>query len=393
MSRTGGILVLNAGSSSLKYKLFRGDVVLLAGHITNIGKQGTSSIEKRGVARTEQVTVQNHDDAVAYALRIVHSELDHAGITHVLHRVVHGGEHYVQHTVIDNAVERGIGELSVLAPLHNPPALSGIRAARAQLPHATHIAFFDTAFHHTIPRHAFMYGIPYTLYEKYGIRKYGFHGLSHEYLTGKAYEATQSTSRIITCHLGAGSSLAAVHHGRCLDTTMGFTPLDGLLMATRSGELDPDIPLFLIENAQYTPQQISQLLNRESGLKGIAGTGDLREVKQLADQGDTRAQLAISMLCYRLAKSIGSMHVAVGGVHTLVFSGGVGEHAAWLRERVCALLAPLGILLDTNANAAHRHVISQPSSRATVLVIPTDEELHMVKLFLGGRYVSHSKHE
>lgn len=386
MSEHKAILVLNAGSTSLKYKVFRGDVELLSGHLADIGTHATSHIRKRSLERSERVQCVDHAQAISIALSIVANELDHQAISHVLHRVVHGGEKYTQHCLITDAVEQGIASLSLLAPLHNPPALAGIRAARRQIPHAEHIAFFDTAFHHTIPRFAFMYGIPYTLYEKYGIRKYGFHGLSHEYLAEQAYRVTRRADRIITCHLGAGSSLSAVHQGRCLDTTMGFTPLDGLLMATRSGELDPEIPIFLIQHEHYTPQQMTELLNRESGLKGIVGSGDMREIKALADQGDTKAHLAISMLAYRVAKAIGSLHIAVGGVHTVVFSGGVGEHADWLRARICALLAPLGVLLDESANRAHKQTISSEASRLNVLVIPTNEELHMVQLFLRGQY-------
>jgi acetate kinase len=379
-------LVLNAGSSSLKYKLFRVDVEIIAGQIESIGRQGTSTVKKGAVNVSELIHAKDHLEAVHTALDIIKKEINIEDIDNVLHRVVHGGEQFTHHTVIDNEVEKEIDALSVLAPLHNPANLAGIRAARKMLPHATHIAFFDTAFHHSIPQYAFLYGLPYSLYEKYGIRKYGFHGLSHEYLSEKVYEITKRNDRIISCHLGSGSSVTAMHNGKSIDTTMGFTPLDGLIMATRSGELDPEIPLFLIEHEHMTTKEVNEMLNKEAGMKGLVGTGDLRDIKTKADAGDELAQMVIEMLCYRVATAIGGYHVAVGGVHTLVFTGGIGQNADYVRKEICRMLEPLGVVLNDEANKRHETLISSGTSRVTVLVIPANEELHMVRLLLAGHY-------
>lgn len=382
----GMILVLNAGSNSFKYKLFRGDNELLAGHIDGIGKPGIYTVKHGSHQTTQQVHIKKYLDAVQSALGTITKQMHLDTITHVLHRVVHGGEQFTQHTIITPEIEAGIEELSILAPLHNPANLAGIKAAKQALPNAIHIAFFDTAFHHTIPKHAFLYGIPYSLYEKWSIRKYGFHGLSHQYISEQVYTRAHDTGNVISCHLGSGSSIAAIHHGKSLDTTMGFTPMDGLLMATRSGELDPDIPLFLLEHEHLTLQQLSDLLNKEAGMKGLVGTGDLREIKARADNGDNLCALVIDMLCYRIALFIGSYHITVGGLRTLTFTGGVGEHAPYIRAGVCKLLQPLGVFLDEKANEDHREIISSKNSRVTVMVVPANEELQMVRLFLRGEY-------
>jgi acetate kinase len=257
------ILVLNAGSSSLKYKLFRGEEELHAGHFANIGSSGAHASESRvhKINRSETHDVKTHSQAVHAALREIARAFPAEKIEFVAHRVVHGGERFTRHTVITADVENGIDALCAVAPLHNPANLAGIRAARSALPNAVHIACFDTAFHHTIPKFAFLYGLPYELYTKYGIRKYGFHGLSHEYCAQRVHELTHSAERIVTCHLGAGSSLAAVHHGKSVDTTMGFSPLDGLLMATRTGELDPDVPLYLMQKEHLSIAQVLDMLN------------------------------------------------------------------------------------------------------------------------------------
>jgi len=332
-------------------------------------------------------------DALDFALAIVATELPHERIAFVAHRVVHGGEQFTHHTVITPEVEAGIEALARLAPLHNPANLAGIRVAQRAMPHATHIACFDTAFHHTIPQFAFLYGLPYKLYEEHGIRKYGFHGLSHEYSAQRAYEITRRSDRVITCHLGAGSSLCAIHHGRSHDTTMGFTPLDGLLMATRSGELDPDIPLFLMREQGLSIEEVETLLSTGSGLKGLTGFADLRDVKTHADAGDEHARTAIDMLCYRIALHVGAYHVTLGGARTITFSGGIGENAAWLRAKVCELLSPLGVLLDAAANERHAQTISSPTSRVTVLVIPADEEKHMASIVTAGRFIMNESAE
>jgi acetate kinase len=225
------------------------------------------------------------------------------------------------------------------------------------------------------------------LYRRFGIRKYGFHGLSHEYISDRVYGMLGRNDRIISCHLGSGCSVTAMHQGKSLDTTMGFTPLDGLLMATRSGELDPEIPLFLLQHGGMNIDELTKMLNSEAGMKGLVGSSDLREIKARADAGDGMCKLVIDMFCYRVAQAVGSYHVTVGGVYTLVFTGGIGENASYVREAICAQLAPLGVLLDPYANSRNDTTINAPSSRVHVLVIPANEELHMVKLLLGEHYV------
>lgn len=380
------ILVLNAGSNSLKYKVFRVDKELLAGHVDGIGKQAEHTIIRSSIVNSETLFIRDHLDAVLAALKQVNEVMALNDITHVLHRVVHGGERFTEHKIITSEVEVGIEQLGDLAPLHNPANLAGIKAAKHALPNALHIAFFDTAFHSTIPNHAFLYGIPYKLYKKWGIRKYGFHGLSHQYIAQTVEHRLGHSENLVSCHLGSGSSICAIHKGTSIDTTMGFTPMDGILMATRSGELDPDIPLFLLEHEHYTIQELSSMLNKEAGIKGLIGTGDLREVKRKADNGDSMAKLVIDMLCYRIAMFIGSYHVAVGGMKILTFTGGIGQNAAFIRSGVCVLLEPLGVKLDEDANQDGKYVISAPGSSVTIMVIPADEELQMVRLFMRHAY-------
>ncbi|MFH1212022.1 MAG: acetate/propionate family kinase, partial [Candidatus Woesearchaeota archaeon] len=298
----------------------------------------------------------------------------------IAHRVVHGGEKYRGPCLINQEVIDDVKSLSRLAPLHNPPNLAGILACKKLFPKAKQYAVFDTAFHHTIPKHAFLYGIPIELYEKYGIRKYGFHGISHEYVSQIAAGfLMKKDSKIISCHLGNGSSITAIHSGESIDTSMGFTPLDGLIMGTRSGDIDPEIILYLLGRKHYSIAGLEDLLNKKSGMKAICGFSDMREVRDAALKGSKNARLAIDMLAYRIAFYIGGYAAALDGVDAIVFTGGIGENAAYLRTKVCQFLSHLGVLLDEKENKYNRIIISSSKSETKVYVIPTNEELMIVK--------------
>ena len=382
------ILVLNSGSSSLKYKFFdmSTEQTLISGHIDGIGldrclvkiKIGDDEEEKKEL-------VKDHVDAVILALKSLkqkkiiknYNEIDALG-----HRVVHGGEKYSKPTLIDDKVIREIERLFGLAPLHNPPNLAGILACKKMLPKTPQIAVFDTAFHQTMPPEAYLYGLPYELYEKYKIRKYGFHGTSHKYVSEQAIKLLgKRESRIITCHLGNGSSLAAVKNGRSIDTTMGFTPMDGLVMGTRVGEMDSDIPLYLIKEKGYKLSEVEDILNKKSGLLGISGlTQDVRDLRKASLNGNKRAKLALSLFAFRTAFFIGGYVALLGGLDALVFSAGIGEHAWHVRRDICRYLSSFGVELDEKLNKInHAVIVSKPSSKVKVYVIPTNEELQIAK--------------
>jgi len=377
-------LVMNAGSSSLKYALFTKELErAFKGHVDGIGlERCVHKCEKECDEKLEEEF--KADDHVHAVLKAMHSLKEHgvledfSQIVKVGHRVVHGAEKFTEPTVINDQVLEKLKSLSVLAPLHNPPAIAGILAVKKLLPETEQVAVFDTSFHHTIPKEAFLYGIPYELYEQHGIRKYGFHGISHEYVSRKAIEALghrfKDESEVVTCHLGNGSSITAVKDGRSIDTSMGFTPLDGLIMGTRSGELDPEIILHLMRQEGYTTNQIEELLHKESGLKGLTGDSDVRELWARAQDKDERANLALDMLSYRIAKYIGSYAAALHGVDAVVFTGGIGENAYYIRRRACAYLKHLGVELDSHANRKNETFIQGDKSRVKVLVLETDEE-------------------
>jgi len=377
------ILVLNAGSSSLRYALYTTNLKeIIRGHVDGIGRDNCFlTIKKEGHEIRERFKATDHLHAVLKALHT----LTHYGalqelreINVVGHRVVHGGETFTKPTRITPRVIEKIKGLSVLAPLHNPPALAGILAIKRLLPRTPQIAIFDTAFHHTIPKEAFLYGIPLTLYKEHGIRKYGFHGISHSYVARQARsilgKQPHESDELITCHLGNGSSITAIKNGKSIDTSMGFTPLAGLIMGTRSGELDPEIILYLLRK-HYTPAQLHTILNHESGLKGIAGTSDVRELHERALKRDKEAQLALDMLSYRVAKYIGAYAAALQGLDAIVFTGGIGEHAYYLRKKACSYLGFLGVEIDAHQNRKNALIISKATSKVKVLVIPTNEEL------------------
>lgn len=355
------ILVINSGSSSLKYQVREGDDVLAEGLVERIG----------------ETEVPDHAAALNRVAGGVATALDGRGIDAVGHRVVHGGERFSEPVLIDNEITRAIERLNPLAPLHNPAAVTGIRAITGKWPDMPQVAVFDTAFHRTLPEYAWRYAVPDELYRRFGIRRYGFHGTSHAYVARGAAEllgADEFTG--VIAHLGNGASVTAVRDGESIDTSMGFTPLEGLVMGTRSGDIDPSILLFLMREG-YSEQDLDTLLNRNSGLKGLTGTNDMRSVEQAAAAGEARALLAFDIASYRLAKYVGGYHVAVGGAQALVFTAGIGENGDTFRSAVVSKLGALGLELDDAKNAersTESRVISTPSSAFPVLVVPTDEE-------------------
>jgi acetate kinase len=364
------VFVLNVGSSSIKYQLL--DAVTGEVHANGI-------VERIGVPGSG---MPDHETALAVVL----GELEGVAIDAVGHRIVHGGTRFVQATVIDDDVEREIAALSDLAPLHNPPGLAGIRAARAVLPELPHVAVFDTAFHATISPAARDYAIDAEVAAKTRIRRFGFHGTSIGYVSRIAAELLGRTGdpelKLVVLHLGNGASAAAVLGGRSLDTSMGLTPLEGLVMGTRSGDIDPAIPLYLAREHGYTIEQLDELLNKRSGLLGLAGRSDMRELVAAADAGDERAAHALDVYVHRLRRYIGAYAAELGGIDALVFTAGVGENSDYIRRRAVAGLEFLGLAVDPELNSARSsepRAISPAGSRASVLVVPTNEELEIAR--------------
>jgi acetate kinase len=391
------ILVLNCGSSSLKYQLIVTSAEQIAGNSDRALAQG--AVERIGFEdalctfqvaggekQTKTAAILRHKDAIQTAfdrLTAPGSPLKNIQqIEAVGHRIVHGGETFTESVLIDDQVLREIVRVSDLAPLHNPHNLKGYYASRALLPAAKQVAVFDTAFHQTLPRWAFLYGLPYGYYTRDKLRRYGFHGTSHRYVSWR-YADLQKTKRdqlnLITCHLGNGCSICAIDHGKSIDTSMGFTPMDGLLMGTRSGDVDPGAVLYIVNSDPMGVHGTEVLLNQNSGLAGISGgTSDMRDLLKKRDAGDERAKDAIDVFCYRLVKYIGAYLTVLGSAEAIIFAGGIGENAAAIREQVCRGLRSLGVSLDVdanNANHAHEGCISTSSSKPQVWVVPTDEEL------------------
>lgn len=389
------ILVLNCGSSSIKYQLFsmQNESVLAKGVVEKIGLKG--SFVKHNKQDGQKVKFEgdilDHQKGIEYVLGILKSQ-KHGCIANleeiqaVGHRVAHGGEHFKESALLTDENIKKIEEISDLAPLHNPANLKGIYAMKLLTPNAQQVAVFDTSFHQTMPKHAYMYGIPRSLYKKYKIRRYGFHGTSHRYVSEQAeifLGKPLTEQKIISCHLGNGASLAAIKNGQSVDTSMGFTPLEGLIMGTRSGDLDIGAVMFLMEKEEIGLQSINTLLNKHSGMLGITGvSSDMREIEEKAEAGSERAQTALKMYEYRIRKYIGAYAAAMGGLDTLIFTGGIGENADTTRRGVLEGLEFLGIELDHNKNNGLRGntaIISTDTSRVKVVVIPTNEELVIAK--------------
>jgi acetate kinase len=369
------VLVINSGSSSLKYQVrdVAAGSVLAEGLIEKIG-MGTG-----GGGDGEIEGPRDHAEALEQVDAAIHAELPDLKLGAVGHRVVHGGERFGEPVLIDNEITRAIERLNPLAPLHNPANVLGIRAISRKWPDLPQVAVFDTAFHRSLPEHAWRYAVPDELYTNHGIRRYGFHGTSHEYVTHRAaglLDLPVEEFDGVIAHLGNGASVTAIRGGKSVDTSMGFTPLEGLVMGTRSGDVDPSILVFL-GRAGWTPEDIDTMLNRESGLKGLAGNNDMRSVVEASEAGNAKATMALAVASYRLSKYIGGYHVAVGGAKALVFTAGIGENSHQFRALVADKLGALGIALEAGLNSQRSkepRVISTPESAIPVLVVPTDEE-------------------
>ena len=390
------ILVVNAGSSSLKYQLIdmENESVLAKGNCEQIGTESTFT-HKVPADETKNIKalpmeMQDH----AAALKIVLDTLvdgEHGVIGSVKeidavgHRVLHGGEKFSGSVLVDDNVEEAIKECFDLGPLHNPANLTGIKACQQIMPDVPQVAVFDTGFHQTMPDYAYMYALPYEYYEKYGIRRYGFHGTSHRFVSKKCNEllGNPEHSKIVTCHLGNGSSISAVVDGKCFDTTMGVTPLEGIMMGTRCGSIDPAIVPIIMKKEGLTPDEMDTVMNKKSGMLGLCGTSDNRTIEARAKEGDERAKLIESMLCHQLTKYIGGFAAAMGGVDAIVFTGGIGENNPQYRDRVCDQLKFMGVEIDYDINDKLKRgpegEISTPNSKVKVYVICTNEELMIAR--------------
>ena len=392
------ILVVNCGSSSLKFKLYdltseEAQAPLAEGLVEEIGREKskfTYKTHKSPSKRVLEVVAKDHIQAVA-AMKdaLLHPEYglfrDKIQVDAVGHRVVHGGEKFSNSALVTPGVRAAIEECIAIAPLHNPPNLAGITACETIFPGLPQVAVFDTAFHQTMPPHVFLYGLPYEQYERFHIRKYGFHGTSHEYVARRSAELLGKDFdkvRIITCHMGNGSSITAVKHGKSFDTSMGLTPLEGVVMGTRTGDMDPAVVLYIMDKQKLSPQEMNTLLNNKSGVKGISGvSNDMRQIMEKAQEGNPRAQLALDIFVYRIVKYVGAYVAAMGGADAIVFTGGIGENAVALRAKILEPLAFLGAEIDPvrNGSDAKEKVITTDASRIAAWVVPTNEELMIAK--------------
>ena len=389
------VLVVNAGSSSLKYQLIdmSNEQVLAKGITERLGTP--ESFLSQQVTDKENATIKadmpDHTSAMRYVFQALTDPAtgaikDVSEISAIGHRVVHGGEDFSGSIQIDQKVIKAISKLSRLAPLHNPPNLMGIEAAMKFMPDTQEVAVFDTAFHQTIPSHAFIYALPYNLYEEHGIRRYGFHGTSHQYVANRARKTLEKrglpSGKIVTCHIGNGVSFTAVKDGKSVDTSMGLTPVEGLVMGTRSGDIDPAILPTLQTQFGYSANDVDDLINKKSGLLGITGIGnDMRDIQDAAKNGNERAILALRIFCYRQRKYIGAYAAAMGGLDAIVFTAGIGEHSPLVRSMTCEGLEFLGVKLNEDVNAVchSEQDISTEDSRVRVLVVPTNEELTIAR--------------
>lgn len=388
------ILVINCGSSSLKYQLIDSDTeqVLAKGLCERIGIEG-GCLTHQGAGK-EKVTIQKdmpeHTVAVQMVIEAltdkeygVIASLDEIGA--VGHRIVHGGEKFAGSVIVTDEVVQTIEECADLAPLHNPANLTGIRSCEKIMPGVLQAAVFDTAFHQTMPKKAYLYGLPYAYYEKYKVRRYGFHGTSHDFVSARAAQILgkdRKDLRIIVCHLGNGASISAVKYGESVDTSMGLTPLEGLIMGTRCGDIDPAVVSFLGEKEQLSYQEMSDVMNKKSGVLGMSGiSSDFRDLGEAADKGDERAKMTLDAYAYRVAKYIGAYTAAMGGVDVIAFTAGVGENNISMREMIGEYLVFLGTKIDHEKNnlRGEEAVISTPESRVSIMVVPTNEELAIAR--------------
>ena len=384
------VLVINCGSSSLKYQLIDSETenVLAKGLCERIGIDGRLVYQKAGCDKEiTEAAMPTHKEAIQMVLDALTNDKTGAigslkEVNAIGHRVVHGGEKFASSAVITDEMIKAVEECNDLAPLHNPANLIGIRVCAELMPGVPQVGVFDTAFHQTMPDYAYMYAIPYEMYEKYGVRRYGFHGTSHRYVSKRVCEflgVNPVGQKIITCHIGNGGSIAAIKDGKCIDTTMGLPPLEGLMMGTRSGDIDAGAVTFIMEKEGLNTTGVSNLLNKKSGVLGISGvSSDMRELLAACANGNERAILAEKMYYYRIKKYIGAYAAALGGVDIILFTGGVGENQFECRESVCKDMEFMGIKLDSAVNAKVRGeeaIISTADSKVKVVVIPTDEEL------------------
>jgi acetate kinase len=384
------ILVVNCGSSSLKYQLM--DMTTKEsvgiGLVERIGLEGSVLTHRTASGEKEIITTEmpNHTVAIELVLKVLVSPVygsvkELSEISAVGHRVVHGGENFAQSAIISDAVMQAIRDCIELAPLHNPPNIAGIEACQKLMPGVPQVAVFDTAFHQTMPDYAYLYGLTYELYEKYKIRRYGFHGTSHKYVSQRAAALLGKPAeelKLITCHLGNGSSITAIKGGKSIETSMGFTPLQGLLMGTRSGDLDPAIVTYIMRKENLNSDQIDNFLNKKCGVLGISGvSSDFRDIGEAAEQGNYRAKLALEIFAYQAKKYIGAYAAALNGVDAIIFTAGLGENSFSMREAICANMSYLGVSIDPEKNKVRgiEADVSEANAACRVLVIPTNEEL------------------
>ena len=390
------ILVINAGSSSLKYQLIdmENESVLAKGNCEQIGTNSTfthkvPADESKNI-KALPMEMPDHAAAIQIVLKTL-TDAEHGVIKSmdeieaVGHRVLHGGEKFSGSVLVDDKVEEAIKECFDLGPLHNPANLTGIKACQKIMPNVPQIAVFDTGFHQTMPDYAYMYALPHEYYDKYSIRRYGFHGTSHRFVSKKCIDllGNPEHSKIVTCHLGNGSSISAVVDGKCFDTTMGVTPLEGIMMGTRCGSIDPAIVPIIMKKENLTADEMDTVMNKKSGMLGICGTSDNREIEARAKGGDESAKLVESMLCHQLTKYIGGYAAAMGGIDAIVFTGGIGENNPQYRDRVCDKLAFMGVKINYDINNQLKRgpegEISTPDSKVKVFVICTNEELMIAR--------------
>ena len=386
------VLVINAGSSSLKYQLIdtESENVLAKGNCERIGIDGSRIIHKTAgkSAYVNESPLADHSAAMKLLVdTLVDPDVGCISSTDEIeaigHRVVHGGQYFANSVLLSDEVMEAVEKCIVYAPLHNPAHIMGIKGCLSAMPNTPQVLVFDTAFHQTMSKEAYTYGISYDMYEEYGIRRYGMHGTSHRYVSGEMINlmgGNPEGTKIVTCHIGNGSSIAAVKDGKCVDTSMGFTPLDGILMGTRCGAIDPAIVPFVMEKKGYTPAQMDNYMNKQCGFAGISGVGsDSRDVEKAMNEGNERAKLAFDMLCYQIKKYIGSYSAAMGGLNAIVFTAGIGEHTPYIRENALSGLEYLGVKLDKERNTfGHSDTpvrLSADDSSVLVYMIPTNEEL------------------